>query len=89
MKKADFYNDVKTSIEFLTGLSRDAWYRDGGAIVARVGNHLVSLSCNRNRVTLYTKLYGGKGKTLIADYNTGYRDNMATLTAMLLVEQLL
>ena len=81
MKKQEFYDDVKTNVEFLTGLSREAWYKDSGAIVAQTSKHLISLSCSRNVVSLYTKADGEKGVTLVTDYNKGYRDNMITLTA--------
>ena len=81
MKKVEFYNDVKTSTEFLTGLSRESWYQDDGSIVFKTSKRLVSLNCNRNVVTLFTKLCGEKGKTEVTDYNKGYKDNMAILTA--------
>jgi len=81
MKKAEFYNNVKTSVQYLSGLSREAWYKDGGAMVIQTSKRLVSLSCNRNIVTLYTKLDGEKGETVVIDYNKGYKDNMVTLTA--------
>ena len=81
MKKAEFYNDIKTNVHYLTGLKRASWYKDGGSIVVRTSKQLVSLSCNYNVVTLYTKLDGEKGKTEVTDYNTSYKDNMVTLTA--------
>jgi len=81
MKKAEFYNDIKTNVRYLTGLSRDAWYKNGGSIVVQTSKRLVSLSCNYNVVTLYTKVDGEKGETVVIDYNKGYRDNMVTLTA--------
>ena len=81
MKKTEFYNDIKTNVRYLTGLSRGAWYNDGGAMVLQTSKRLVSLSCNRNVVTLYTKVDGEKGETVVIDYNKGYRDNMVTLTA--------
>ena len=79
MKKADFYNNVKTSVQYLSGLSREAWYNDGGAIVLKTSKRNVRLSCNRNIVTLHTKLYG-ENETVVTDYNTGYKDNMVALT---------
>jgi hypothetical protein len=81
MKKSDFYNDIKTNVEYLSGLSPDAWYKDGTAIVLQTSKRLVSLSCKRNVVTLYTKIYGEKGETVVTDYNTGYKENMVILTA--------
>jgi len=81
MKKTDFYNDVKTEVKFLSGLSLDAWYKDGAAIVLQTSKRFVSLSCKRNVVTLYTKIYGEKGETVVTDYNTSYKGNMVGLTA--------
>lgn len=81
MKKSDFYNDVKINVEYLAGLSRDAWYKEGTAIVLQTSKRIVGLSCKRNVVTLYTKLNGEKGKTLVTDFNTGYKENMTSLTA--------
>lgn len=81
MKKSDFYNDVKMNVNYLSGLSPAAWYKDVTAIVLQTSKRLVSLSCNRNVVTLYTKLPGEKGKTVVTDFNKGYKENMVTLTA--------
>lgn len=81
MKKVEFYNSIKTNVRYLTGLSREAWYNDGGGMVLQTSKRLVSLSCNYNVVTLYTKLGGEKGETDVTDYNTSYKDNMVTLTA--------
>ena len=81
MKKTDFYNDVKASVNYLSGLSLSSWYKDGTAIVLQTSKRLVSLSCKRNIVTLYTKLNGEKGKTVVTDFNTGYKENMTILTA--------
>lgn len=81
MKKSDFYNFVKINVRYLSGVSLDAWYKDGTAIVLQTSKRLVSLSCKRNVVTLYTKLNGEKGKTVVTDYNAGYKGNMDILTA--------
>lgn len=81
MRKEDFYNDVKIDVKYLSGLSPESWYKDGTAIVLQTSKRLVSLSCKRNVVTLYTKLFGEKGKTVVTDYNMGYKENMASLTA--------
>ena len=82
MKKADFYNDIKTNVYYLSGLSREAWYNFGGDIVVQTtSGHLVVVNCHRNVVSLYTKLDGEKGQTDVTDYNKSYRDNMVTLTA--------
>lgn len=81
MKKVDFYNDVKINVKHLSGFSPEAWYKDGTTIVLQTSKRLVSLSCKRNVVTLYTKLPGEKGKTVVTDYNMGYKENMASLTA--------
>ena len=81
MEKTDFYNDVKANVKYLSGLSLAAWYKDGTAIVLQTSKRLVSLSCKRNVVTLYTKLNGEKGETVVTDYNTGYKENMTSLTA--------
>ena len=81
MKKADFYNDVKTVVQYLSGLSREAWYKDGGAIVVQTSKRLVVVNCKRNVVSLYTKLDGEKGKTDVTDYNKWFKDNMVALTA--------
>lgn len=81
MKKTDFYNDVKASVNYLSGLSLSSWYKDGTAIVLQTSKRLVSLSCKRNIVTLYTKINGEKGETVVTDFNTGYKENMTSLTA--------
>lgn len=80
MKKTDFYNGVKANVYYLTGLSREAWYKDGTSIVLQTSKWIVSLACKRNVVTLYTKLNGEKGKTVVTDYNKGYNGNMVALT---------
>ena len=79
MKKVEFYNSVKTSVQYLSGLSREAWYNDGGDIVLKTSKRNIRLSCNRNVVTLYVRLYG-ENETVVTDYNKGYKDNMVALT---------
>ena len=81
MKKADFYDHLKTNVYYLTGLRREAWYKDGGDIVVQTSNRLVAVRFNRNHVMLYTKVDGEKSETVSTDYNYYYRDNMVTLTA--------
>lgn len=81
MKKAEFYDDLKTNVYYLSGLSREAWYKDGGDIVVQTSKRLVVVNCKRGVVKLYTQLDGYKGKSVVTDYNKGYRDNAVILTA--------
>ena len=81
MKKSEFYNGIKATLEYAAGVPRDEWRKDGTGIVVDTDFGLVAVNCSRNVVTLYTKKFGQHGEKVVTDWNTGFKDNMVAITA--------